>query len=417
MMWHLIHIADWLLWIFVAFSVAYVAFFAFASLLRRRERGTCADVPHDTATAVEDSPLSFLVIYPAYNEDAVIRNSIEKFLQQDFPSERYRLVVVSDHMQPDTNGWLAAQPLTLLQPRFERSSKAQALQYAIANAQPPNLRSRLDGADNPSQLRVVILDADNVVNPDFLSRLDKVCRQGYRAIQCHRTAKNSDNDIAVLDGVSEEINNTLFRRAHNNIGMSSALIGSGMCFEYDWFRANVGNLSSAVEDRELEALLMREGIFVKYEEDILVMDEKVSSRDNFQRQRLRWMTGQVQALLRMIPYLPKAILKGNVNYVDKTLQQALLPRSILLAVVPVMALLTTLLDVLTRHSLTLVSAKWWLLLLLFALSLFLAIPSRLRSRAVFSKVGRLPALVGRMMGNLFRIDKNNTDFIHTTHDK
>ena len=87
---------------------------------------------------------------------------------------------------------------------------------------------------------------------------------------------------------------------------------------------------TAVEDREMEIQLMKEHIFIKYEEHIPVYDEKVSSSENFQRQRLRWMTGQVQSLLMMLPYLPTAIKTGNIHYIDKTMQQALIPRSILL---------------------------------------------------------------------------------------
>jgi cellulose synthase/poly-beta-1,6-N-acetylglucosamine synthase-like glycosyltransferase len=257
---------------------------------------------------------------------------------------------------------------------------------------------------------VVILDADNVVAPDFLSRLNAVCQQGWQAIQCHRTAKNSDNDIAALDGLSEEINNTLFRRAHNNIGLSSALIGSGMCFSYEWFRRNVGQLSSAVEDRELEALLARQRIYVRYEEDLHVMDEKVSSQDNFQRQRLRWMTGQVQTLLLMLPYLPKAVVSLNLDYIDKTLQQMLIPRSILLVVLPCLSVLMTLLAPVW-------SIKWWCLTAAFCLALLIAIPSRLRSQALAGKIVMLIKLVWRMVKNLVHIDRKDQEFIHTTHDK
>ena len=117
--------------------------------------------------------------------------------------------------------------------------------------------------------------------------------------------------------------------------------------------------------------------------DIYVMDEKVSNRDNFQRQRLRWMTGQVQTLLMMVPYLPKAIARGNLNYIDKTFQQALIPRSLLL--------------VFTRA---------------FTL---LAMPPRLRTGAVLGKVLLLPQLAWRMVKNLMHIDTHNKDFLHTTH--
>ena len=179
-------------------------------------------------------------------------------------------------MSEETNAKLAGLPISLLQPKFDKSSKAKALQFAFDNTK--------DIFDN-----IVILDADNIVNPDFLERLNNICNQGYSAIQCHRCAKNANNNISRLDGISEEINNSLFRIGHNNIGMSSALIGSGMCFDFDWFKTHVHLLTTAGEDREIEKMLLIEHIFIKYAEDIDVYDEKVGNEDNFQRQRQRWM--------------------------------------------------------------------------------------------------------------------------------
>ena len=393
-MWQFIHFIDWMLWLFMAVSVGYVAFFALVSLLPKKKR--------QAKTNDESEPTDFLVIFPAYHEDTVICRSVEEFLKQDYPQAHWQLIVVSDHMRPETNQWLAEQPLTLLQPTFEKSSKAKALQFAIKEHD--NWR---EGASNR---KVVILDADNIVAPDFLTRLNAECHHILGVVQCHRTAKNSDNDIAALDGTSEEINNTIFRRAHNQIGMSSALIGSGMCFDFEWFKAHVNNLSTAVEDRELEALIMRENIYIHYAEDIYVYDEKVSSGDNFQRQRLRWMTGQVQAFISMLPYIPKAIGKGNINYVDKTLQQALIPRSILLITLPFFSLLMTI--VAWPWSL-----KWWVLTACLCVAIFVAIPSQLRTRALFCKVLALPALAWKMTKNIAGIKKSNTDFIHTSHEK
>jgi len=387
-----LHIFEFTLWIFLAGSVGYIFFFSLAALF------------YKSRIAVT-SPLSigdtyFLILIPAYREDGVIRQTVISILAQDYPTDNYQLAVISDHMSAETNEWLAQQPLLLLQPSFQESSKGKALQFAI---QEISMEKQLEASSH-----IVILDADNIVLPDFLRRLSDVCQQGFQVIQCHRTAKNNDNDIAALDGISEEINNTLFRRAHNAVGLSSALIGSGMCFPYVWFASHVSHLSTAVEDRELEALLMREGIYIHYAEDILVMDEKVSSKDNFQRQRLRWMTGQVQSFLSMLPFLPKAFLSGNINYIDKTLQQALIPRSILLFLLPVLTLLVTIID---KHW----SVKWWVLLVAFCLSLFIAIPKQLRSRALVGKIVVLPSLVWRMTKNLFHIDRNDTTFHHTEH--
>ena len=303
-------------------------------------------------------------------------------------------------MQPETNEKLAQLPITLLQPVFEKSSKAKAMQYALQQIQ-----GEYD--------YVVILDADNVVESDFLAKLNEVCNKGYDAIQCHRCAKNSNNDIAVLDGVSEEINNTLFRKAHNRIGLSSALIGSGMCFRYKWFKKNVYKLSTAGEDRELEALLLRQRIHIHYEPDIHVYDEKVSNKDNFQKQRLRWMTAQIQSLFSLLPYLPQALMEGNIDYIDKTFQQALIPRSMLVVGAFGMALVMTLFSLI--FSLTWY-IKWWLLFLFICLSLYVSTPKQLRSHSVFGKILSLPKLVWKMVMNILKIDRKNTDFIHTTHD-
>ena len=400
----IISILDFLLWLIIAANVMYVLFFALASHLPKKEH-LPSSITHLPSSIIHHP--SFLVLIPAYHEDAVIINTVKSFLQQDYPKDLYQLCVISDHMEATTNEQLAALPITLLQPAFDNSNKAKALQYAISSI-----------SHQPSAIYdyVVILDADNIVTPDFLSRLSQIARPDI-AIQCHRTAKNANNDIAALDGLSEEINNSIFRRGHNRIGMSSALIGSGMCFEYDWFRTNVTILNTAVEDRELEALLMKQGIYIHYTEDIHVLDEKVSNSDNFQRQRLRWMTGQLQALFLMLPYIPKAIITGNINYIGKTIQQALIPRSILLFLTPILCILATLTSYSVHFPSYIFPLKWWLLLLLLFTALYFAIPAQQRNSTLFNKMLVLPSLVWRMLDNLFHIHPQSKEFIHTTHDK
>lgn len=386
----IIHLIDFLLWLFVAGSVFYVSLFAIISLFPTRSSSKKINK--------ESRRTRFLVLFPAYKEDRVIINSLNKFVEQDYPRDCYDVAVIADHMQDDTIAVLSNLPIKVLVPHFDKSSKAKALQYAIGNI----------GSDYDY---VVILDADNVVENKFLTQLNqKLSVKQYTAIQCHRCAKNKDNEIAVLDGVSEEINNSIFRKAHNAIGLSSALIGSGMCIKYNWFADNVNLLTTAGEDRELEALLLRQGKYIKYEEFIYVYDEKVSNQDNFQRQRLRWMTAQLQSLSSMLPYIPKAIRKNNVDYIDKTIQQALIPRSILIA-------LTLLLSVITLIINPVASIKWWCLFFSVGIAILIATPSKLRTKSIVKSIKFLPRLIWKMCCNILRIDTSNKDFIHTTHDK
>ena len=385
-MWTAIHIIDIVLWGIMALSVVYVAFFALISVFHRKKK---------EYSTYQLKQSSFLILYPAYQEDAVIQHSVRQFLEQNYPKDLFQVAVISDHMNDDTNLQLSQLPITLHILTFDKSSKARALQYAMQHTE-------------KSYDYVVILDADNVVLPDFLEQLNASCQKGYQAIQCHRCAKNSDNNIAVLDGASEEINNTIFRKAHNTVGLSSALIGSGMCFAFEWFKHHVNLLNSAVEDRELESHLLQEKVYIKFEENIHVFDEKVSNRDNFERQRLRWLNGQLQTLLIMLPNIPHAIATGNINYIDKTIQQALIPRSILLVLIPIFSLIMLLLAPVW-------SIKWWALFLVLCISLYIAIPARMRNSTVFGKLTSFPRLALKMLKNLFRLNKNNKDFLHTTH--
>lgn len=390
MVWVAVHVIDIVLWCITAFSVGYIFFYAITyalgQLLIIKRKLTPDDIRQK----------KYLVIFPAYGEDKVILHTVKSFLLQHYPHDKYSVVVVSDHMLKETNTELSKLPITLLQPQFENSSKAKALQFAIDNIH--------DNFDN-----IVILDADNVVQPDFLEKLNEICNQGFSAIQCHRCAKNAENQIAQLDGISEEINNSLFRKGHNNIGLSSALIGSGMCFDYLWFKAHVHLLSTAGEDREIEKMLLIEHIYIKYVEDINVFDEKVGNEDNFQRQRQRWMSAQLNCLLSMMRNLPISIVHLNVNYIDKTIQQMLIPRSMLLVGTFVWALLMSVFEMSWAY-------KWWVLFAMTSLSLWIAIPRKMRNGGLAQLITHLPRLTWRMMSNIRHIDSENREFIHTSHE-
>ena len=390
MVWVVVHVIDITLWCIAAFSVGYIFFYAITYALGQLliiKRGPTSD---------DIRQKKYLVIFPAYGEDKVILHTVKSFLLQHYPHDKYSVVVVSDHMLKETNTELSKLPITLLQPQFENSSKAKALQFAIDNI--------YDNFDN-----IVILDADNIVQPDFLEKLNEICNQGFSAIQCHRCAKNAENQIAQLDGISEEINNSLFRKGHNNIGLSSALIGSGMCFDYLWFKAHVHLLSTAGEDREIEKMLLIEHIYIKYVEDIDVFDEKVGNEDNFQLQRQRWMSAQLNCLLSMMKNLPTSIVHLNVNYIDKTIQQMLIPRSMLLVGTFVWALLMSVFEMSWAY-------KWWGLFALTSLSLWIAIPRKMRNGGLAQLITHLPRLTWRMMSNIRHIDSENREFIHTSHE-
>lgn len=380
-----LHIVEMILYIILALNVGYLLLFALASKFYRHRT-----YPIPTKYA------KFAVLFPAYKEDKVIVAAVRSFLLQDYPQDSYDIIVISDQMQESTNEALRQLPVRLLIANYTNSSKAKAMSLAM-NAT----------ADIPYDA-VVIMDADNTTNPDFLSEINRAFQAGERAIQAHRTAKNTNTDIAILDAASEEINNSIFRSGHIAIGLSSALIGSGMALEAKWFRKHVCQLETAGEDKELEALLLKQRIHIQYLEHVYVKDEKTQKKEGIKNQRKRWIAAQLGSLFTALPDLPKALLKGNLDYADKIIQWMLLPRILLLAGIFCLSAIT----ILEGWQ---VSIKWWALFAVLLFSLFLAIPNRMLNKHFWKAALQVPSLALTMVANLFKLKGAYRKFIHTEH--
>jgi cellulose synthase/poly-beta-1,6-N-acetylglucosamine synthase-like glycosyltransferase len=232
---------------------------------------------------------------------------------------------------------------------------------------------------------------------------------GVYAIQAHRKAKNKNTDIAVLDAVSEEINNSIFRKGHTNAGLSSALIGSGMAIDYPWFKENIKKVSSNGEDKEIELLLLEQGIYIEYLDQVIIYDEKTQRSSAFYQQRRRWLGSQFTLVQKAFSGFLKALLSGNINYVDKVGQWLLLPRILLLG----FSFLFACLLLVINYSL---SFKWWGILVLLFITLSIAMPDELYDQSFKRAIKRIPYLFLLMFVNLFRIRGSGKQFIHTKHE-
>ena len=143
MIWQIIHIIDIALWLFMAASAIYILFFALVSTLWKKRVSKLTTYLTGQVLAMRKKDFfSYLILYPAYNEDRVIVNSVQKFLAQYYPYDSFHVAVISDHMQPETNQKLAELPITLLLPVFDKSSKAKAMQYAMDHFQKSEVRGQ-----------------------------------------------------------------------------------------------------------------------------------------------------------------------------------------------------------------------------------------------------------------------------------
>ena len=380
-----IHIMEYVLYIYLSVSVGYIVIFSIASHFFKQRK-----YPETTARQ------RFIILIPAYKEDTVIHTCVTSALHQTYPAELYDIVVISDRMRPETNALLRQERITLIELQEKESSKAKALRIAT------------ETITDKTYHYVVILDADNLIPPYYLQELNKAASQGIKAIQTHRKAKNMNTDTAILDSAIEEMNNSIFRKGHIRLGFSSALIGSGMAFDFQWFTQNITRTHSTGEDKELEELLLRQGIHIEYIDTLETLDEKVQQPVAMRNQRRRWIATQLFLALEMGRHLPVAFLTGNADYLLKTLQAFIPPRSILLGLVGLFSLVLCFFSPVS-------SIKWWILFILLSSSLYIAIPQVIRHQYVGKIIRQSPYFVLIMTLNLFHLKGMAQKFNHTQH--
>ncbi len=380
--------AGMILLIYLGSTVLYLLVFAVAGQFK----GRCKSV----SSTGEKRRVAVLI--PCYKEDEVILEVADEALNQNYPRNRYDVVVIADSFNSDTIVKLRTKPVKLIQVAFQISSKSRALNAALTQLSEP-----YDIA--------VVLDGDNIMDRNFLSKINDSFNSGCTIVQGHRVAKNLNTSFAILDAISEEINNHIFRKGHSALGLSSALIGSAMAFEYHFFK----EIMPTVEvvggfDKEIELKLASAGKKICYRPDAYVYDEKVQSAESFSRQRRRWLSAQLHYFGKsFFPALRQLVLHGNFEYFNKAFQYVQPPRVLLLGFLLIATIVSVLLSdkVLIAISVGMFSAG--------ALALLLSTPARYYSPKTLFALLTLPYGFILMLGSLFKVRGANKQFIHTKH--
>lgn len=376
--------------IYLTFAVAYVLFFAIASKFKRKSLITIQKT---------NKEVNFLFMIPAYKEDSVIIETVKNVLFQSDFGETDEVVVIADQLKKETIKELEDLEVTVIEVFFEKSTKAKSVNRAMKAL---SLWGRKHDA-------VVLLDADNHLVEGFITKTKASFAAENKIIQTHRIAKNIDTPMAMLDAISEEINNSVFRLGHYNIGLSAALIGSGLVMDYEMFRKYLNKIDVVSGfDKQLELDIMKDKRKIEYLQEAYILDEKVRNTQVFETQRTRWIAAQLNFAKQNFAKAWVELLKnGNLDFFNKVIQFVLPPRLILLGILALMLIISVLLNYYFVQILSLNLALW--------LGFLLATPAYLLKIINFSIFKELPKVFMSMIKAVFKIGKAKQTFLHTPH--
>jgi cellulose synthase/poly-beta-1,6-N-acetylglucosamine synthase-like glycosyltransferase len=377
----------WTLGIYLLLNCLYLAFFAFAGLF---------SLPKSQKTATNYKKIA--ILFPTYQENIVIIESVKAAVKHQYTG-LFEVIVIADGLLPETITALKSMGANVVEVFFEKSTKGKALQFAMNQLK-----------DNAFDI-AMILDVDNVMSDDCLHYINNSFEQGNKIVQAHRTAKNIDSSFAFLDACNEEVNNHIYRKGQAVIGLSPALIGSGMALDYSYLLSLLNNIGETVgEDKQLDFMIANDKVSIAYLNDVYVYDEKVENAAVFTKQRTRWIASQIEFLKKYAFEGFAQLFKGNVEFFNKTIQTFLVPRILLLGLLFLMVIQSFF------NPFGPFITFWAALFISLCLTLLISVPKRFYTdRRLYIALLQIPRAMFGMVIALFSIGKAKKSFMVTPH--
>lgn len=292
--------------------VLYLDLLSAAALLRRASR---TDGPGHAR---------FAVLIPAHNEEVLLPRLLQSLLSLEYPADLYDVHIVADNCTDET-ARVAARQGAIVHERWDADLKGKgfALRWLL---------HRLQDSETAYDAYVVI-DADSVVAPNFLTVMNGHLTRGDAAIQSYYGVLNRDESpSSALRYVAMVLYNDLRPRGRDALGLSAGLRGNGMCFRRDVIERFGWDAFTLAEDVEFHLRLVEAGIRVAYAAETSVLGEMPTSLQEAQTQNVRWERGRIQMLQAFGPrMLARGVRQGNPAMLDAVAEQLVPPLSVLTA--------------------------------------------------------------------------------------
>ena len=247
----------------------------------------------------------YAVLIAARNEESVLPHLLDSLTVQQYPPELLDLYVVADNCTDGTAAVAVQHGATVFQ-RFNtrQIGKGYALNFLLEQI---DKDIGLDYYD-----AFLIFDADNLLMPDYVSQINKVCSNGFDAFCGYRNSKNyGANWISQGYALWYLHDSCHLNQSRMLLGTTCAVNGTGFGFTRQLLERMGGwNFFTLTEDIEFSTWCATRGIRIGYSRDAMVFDEQPENFLQSWRQRTRWTQGGLQVSIRYAGDLLKGLFKG-----------------------------------------------------------------------------------------------------------
>lgn len=244
----------------------------------------------------------FAVVVAAHNEAPVIAETVRSVKAAHYPPAFITLHVIADNCTDETAAVARAAGATVHERHDTvRRGKGHALQWLLETL-------LVDPACGDA---VCVLDADNLMHPDFLYEMDAQLTLGHDIVQGYLDSKNpGDSWIAACYAMAYWVSNRLFQFPRAVLGLSCALGGTGFVVRTTVLRELGWGDTCLTEDLEFSVRVVLSGRRVAWAHDAIVYDEKPLTLHQSWTQRTRWMQGHWDCATLYGPLLLRAVWRA-----------------------------------------------------------------------------------------------------------
>lgn len=253
---------------------------------------------------------NFAIIVPAHDEELLISKSLENLLSINYPRSQREIFIIADNCNDKTADICKKYQVQVMnRVDKEHIGKGFALKWAFEHI----------GLENFDA--VLIIDADTAADPSILEELNVMINNGSQAIQCYETMSNrSESWFTQLIFISRTINNLLYHYAKYKIGLSSYLMGVGMCFRTGLLREIPWTAYTLSEDWEYTARLVEQNIKIDFAVKAKVFPQESRSLQQATSQRLRWSRGRFYVVKNLgLKLFFNGLRRWNLKMLDASL--------------------------------------------------------------------------------------------------
>lgn len=235
----------------------------------------------------------YAVLISARNEQAVIAQLVDSLRRQDYPSEYLDVYVVADNCTDNTADAAREAGATVYRRNdAHHVGKGYALNFLLSRIREERGDQYYDG--------YFVFDADNLLAPDYVSRMNEVFGEEYPVVTSYRNSKNyGDNWISAGYGLWFLRDAAFLNEPRTRLGLSAVVSGTGYVFSREiMLRCNGWPFHSLSEDTEFTVYNILEGEKIGYCGEAELYDEQPTQLKQSIRQRMRWVRGNMMVLLR-----------------------------------------------------------------------------------------------------------------------